>query len=96
MPRSLGKVDPALSRMTKDEIKEIHSRHKRELLIASEGVTRKEDFEVNEEDDDEDVAGPSLSLFQQTEIQMPSSERNRKQNDIARKIADVQSEEDPI
>jgi len=32
IPRSLGKVDPAMNRMTKDEIKEIHSRHKRELV----------------------------------------------------------------
>ena len=37
IPRSLGKVDPALNRMTKDEIKQIHSRHKRDgQCIASD------------------------------------------------------------
>jgi hypothetical protein len=48
MPRSLGKVDPALSKMTRDEIKEIHSRHRREALEVAEGaMKRREEFEVN-------------------------------------------------
>jgi len=48
MPRSLGKVDPALSKMTRDEIKEIHSRHRRDALEVTEGARkRREEFEVN-------------------------------------------------
>jgi hypothetical protein len=58
-------VDPALNKMTKDEISQIHSRHKRETMFISEtGVKRREEFEVNQEDEDEEFAGPSLDLFQ--------------------------------
>jgi hypothetical protein len=39
--------------MTKDEIKEIHSKHKRDADLAAE-VKRKSDFEVNMEDEDDD------------------------------------------
>jgi len=48
--------------MTKDEIKEIHSKHKRDADLAAE-VKRKSDFEVNMEDEDDDFAGPSIGLF---------------------------------
>lgn len=47
--------------MSKEEIKDIHSRHKREDLRGE--LVRKEDFEVNQEEDDDDFAGPSLDLF---------------------------------
>lgn len=45
--------------MTKEEIKDIHSRHKREQIQVE--IKKKEDFEVNQED--EDFAGPALDLF---------------------------------
>ena len=88
MPKMLGKVDPAMNKMTKDEIQQIHSRHKRETFDAIP-IKKKEDFEVNMEEEDDEFAGPSLSLFQQesADAQITSSERNRKQNDIAKKVS---------
>ncbi len=47
--------------MTTDEIREIHFRHKRE--VVREMVAKREDFEINHEESDEDFAGPSLDLF---------------------------------
>jgi len=64
MPKDLGKIDSNLTKMTKDEIKEIHSKHKRELQ-GKEALVKKSDFEINRESDesDEDFVGPSLDLF---------------------------------
>jgi hypothetical protein len=51
--------------MSKDEIKGIHDRHKREVTRSSiDHLKKKDDFEVNsEEDSDEDFAGPKIELF---------------------------------
>lgn len=61
---SLGKTDPSLIKMSKDEIKTIHETHKRETHKADKGMLRKEEFEINQEDDDDDFAGPKMELFQ--------------------------------
>lgn len=52
--------------MSKEEIKDVHSRHKRQELNLQDAVkvSRKEDFEVNQEEDDDDFAGPKLELYQ--------------------------------
>jgi hypothetical protein len=77
--------------MTKDEVKEIHSRHKRETLFADgSAVKRKEEFEVNMEEEDEDFAGPSLTLYEGADMQIASGDRNRKQKEIARKVQDFE------
>jgi len=93
IPSSLGKSDPALNKMTTDEIKEIHSRHKRE--IVKDEVAKREDFEINQEESDEDFAGPSLDLFMNAELQ-EKGERKRKDNSILQKVQDVESDEDEI
>lgn len=93
IPKTLGKSDPALNKMTKDEIRDIHSRHKRDQISLSEATLKsKEEFEVNEEDSDDDFAGPSLALFDKT-ADMQEESRNRKQNDILTKVQDVVDEE---
>ena len=62
VPQKLGKSDPTLNKMTSDEIKEIHTRHKREVSRQVE-LSKKADFEINQEESDEDFAGPALDLF---------------------------------
>lgn len=79
--------------MTKDEIRDIHSRHKRDQISVAEATLKsKEEFEVNEEDSDDDFAGPSLALFDKT-ADMQEESRNRKQNDILTKVQDVIDDE---
>lgn len=56
-------------------------------------VAKREDFEINQEDSDEDFAGPSLELFQNADIQ-EKNERKRKDNAILQKVQDVESEEE--
>lgn len=79
--------------MTTDEIQEIHSRHKRE--IVKDAVAKREDFEINQEESDEDFAGPSLDLFMNAELQ-EKGERKRKDNSILQKVQDIESDEDEI
>jgi hypothetical protein len=67
VPQKLGKADPALNKMTTEEIKEIHTRHKREAIKVLE-LSKKTDFEINQEESDEDFAGPALDLFQSAEL----------------------------
>ena len=82
--------------MSEEEIKDIHKRHKRAELKAEN--IRKSDFEVNrEEDEDEDFAGPTLDLFHQVapeeaDMQERNDGRQRKENDILRRVEDVPEE----
>ena len=82
--------------MSTEEVKGIHSRHKREKYEVD--VKKKEEFDVNQEDD-EDFAGPSLDLFQREESKPDPLEeivkkslyadgegRQRKENDILKKV----------
>jgi hypothetical protein len=48
-------------------------------------VAKREDFEINQEDSDEDFAGPSLDLFMTAELQ-EKGERKRKDNSILQKV----------
>jgi hypothetical protein len=94
IPTTLGKSDPSLNKMTIEEVKEIHSRHKREVI--KEGivaVAKREDFEINQEESDEDFAGPSLELFLNADNQ-EKNQRKRKENTILQKVQDVESEEE--
>lgn len=94
IPTTLGKSDPSLNKMTIEEVKEIHSRHKREVI--KEGVVavaKREDFEINQEESDEDFAGPSLELFLNADNQ-EKNQRKRKENTILQKVQDVESEEE--
>lgn len=61
IPKALGKSEQ-ITKMSKEEIKDVHSRHKRQELNLQDAVkvSRKEDFEVNQEEDDDDFAGPKL------------------------------------
>jgi len=47
IPIVLGKTDPSLIKMSKDEIKTIHEAHKRESGKLLKCVLRKEEFEIN-------------------------------------------------
>lgn len=53
-------------------------------------VKQREDFETNIDDDEEEMMGPSFSLFQQDEP------RQRKPNDIYNKVKDISSDEDEV
>jgi hypothetical protein len=56
-------VDPSLIKMSEDEIRDVHERHRREEKTKL-ALLSKADFEVNqEEDSDEDFAGPKIELF---------------------------------
>ena len=93
VPQKLGKADPALNKMTTDEIKQIHIFHKREAPKFAE-LAKKSDFEINQEDSDEDFAGPALDLFQSADLQESMGERKRKDNGILSSVKDVDSSEE--
>ncbi len=54
-------------------------------------VAKREDFEINQEESDEDFAGPSLELFQNADMQ-EKNDRKRKDNIILQKVQDVESD----
>lgn len=84
VPKSLGKADPALNRMSSEEVKDIHVRHKRQYQESE--IKKKEEFEVNQEEEDDDFAGPTLDLFL-------NDDRKRKDNGILKKVMDVDDDD---
>ena len=65
--------------MSKEEVESVHNVHKRQKTEEENVVKRRQDFEVDQEDDeDEDFVGPNFALFQgQAE---KDDERVRKSN----------------
>ncbi|CDW85197.1 wd repeat-containing protein 70 [Stylonychia lemnae] len=101
VPVVLGKDSQKLNRMSTEEISKVHSQHKR-AKIEVQKVAKKQDFEINQdEEEDDDFAGPKLDLFQKNDNedseddsivkqnQLEESERNRKLNQIYRNTKDV-------
>ena len=51
--------------MSKEEVESVHNVHKRQKTEEQNVVKRRQDFEVDQEDDDdEDFVGPNFALFQ--------------------------------
>lgn len=97
IPSKLGKADPSLTKMSQEEMKNIHEQHKREAAFAE--VKQRDAFEVNEEEEDEDFAGPGLGLFvrddeDKVKQELAGMTRARKEGDIARSVKDVDEEEE--
>jgi hypothetical protein len=63
-------------------------------------VAKKADFEINEEEEDDDFAGPTLDLFHKPESAsadlQENSNRQRKDGGILSKVKDVESDEDQV
>ena len=91
VPKSLGKSDPALNRMSLEEVKDIHGRHKRQYQEAD--IKKKEEFEVNQEEEDDDFAGPTLDLFH-NDLDIQDGTRKRKENDILKRVMDDHNDSD--
>jgi len=97
IPSKLGKADPSLTKMSQEEMKNIHEQHKREAAFAD--VKQRDAFEVNEEEEDEDFAGPGLGLFvrddeDKVKQELAGMTRARKEGAIARIVKDVDEEEE--
>jgi hypothetical protein len=48
--------------MSKDEVESIHNKHKRVKLSAE--LKDKKEFDINVEEDDDEMVGPKLDLFE--------------------------------
>ena len=89
IPSNLGKADPSLTKMSQEEMKNIHEQHKRET--AAVDVKQRDAFEVNEEEEDDDFAGPGLGLFVRDDEERVKQEldgltRTRKDGGIASSV----------
>ena len=78
IPKDLGRASAKITKMSTDEVEEVHKTHKRQKIDKGIEVMQRNEFEINLEvnDDDEDNFGPKLDLFMGNEDE--SHERNRK------------------
>ena len=77
--------------MSLEEVKDIHGRHKRQYQEAD--IKKKEEFEVNQEEEDDDFAGPTLDLFH-NDLDIQDGTRKRKENDILKRVMDDHNDSD--
>lgn len=53
-------------RISEEQLQSIHNKHKRQKLGEEDKIKMKE-FDIDEEEDDDDMVGPSLGMFQKSE-----------------------------
>ncbi len=62
IPKGLGKQAATANKLSNEEVLKVHSIHKRQKLDVQKTIN-KADFEINQEDEDDDFAGPKIDLF---------------------------------